>query len=177
MTRNPSRFASLAAAPPISPSPMMTTVLPAIDGVNICVQSDLLWFVMICGIRAFNISNAIVANSAVFCTWTPLLFVSATPFGSQSSGSSGSIPAPVIWIHWRFGAAEARSCNGKRGSVTTSFELTKAVAVASAEQSARSSPSVLLTLGGTLFRLRAALMSSGVMLNTLGRSYLVSKWM
>ena len=143
---------------------------------KICAQRDLLWLATICGMRAFSMSSAIAANSAVFCTWTPLLLVSATPFGSQSNGSSGSIPAPVMWISFRCGATEARSRRGKRGSVTTSLELTKAVAVASGAKLSRSIPSVLLTVRGTLFRRRAALISSRVIMNTSGRSCRVSKW-
>jgi len=49
-------------------------------------------------------SSAIAANSAVLPTCTPLLLVKVTPSGSQSSGSSGSMPAPVIWISSRCGA-------------------------------------------------------------------------
>ena len=73
-----------------------------------------------------SISSAIVAASRALSIWMPLLLVRTMPPGSQSSGSSGSIPAPMMWIQRSRGAADASSASGKRGSRIMSFEATSA---------------------------------------------------
>jgi hypothetical protein len=104
-------------------------------GVKIGAHFARCWLFTISGSRAQSASNAMVANSPVFWTCTPLLLVSVTCFGSQSSGSSGSMPAPMMWIQRSFGAAAARVFCGKTLSVMMSLPVTSPSAVASQPRS------------------------------------------
>ncbi len=175
ITVMPSDLAACANDPPMSPTPMISTVLPAVVGVKMPSQWALRWLVRIAGMRAFSIRNIIRADWRILSTWIPELLVNVNPGWIQSSGSSGSMPAPMTWIQRSLGAARLRSASGNFGSRNMSFDDTRPSAVASQSSDLRSSPSVVRTPSRPL-RASAAAIGAATMRNTSGLLGRVSKW-
>ena len=113
-------FAHFATAPPMWPTPTISSVLPPMLLLKHCRHRPLRWLVTISGTRLLSMRMAIDAYSVARRPWTPRLLVSTAPGGSQSSGMRWFTPAPCACIHFSRGARRARSWRGMSHANTTS---------------------------------------------------------
>ena len=104
----------------MAPTPTITSVLPVTVALNACSHRARRWFVTWNGMRLFSMRMAVAANSPAFGACTPLLLVSTAAGGSQVSGRTCSMPAPIRWTHRRRGARRARSSRENSHPMTTS---------------------------------------------------------
>ena len=124
VTCMPNCVACIAAAPPSEPSPTTVTRRPSSTAPHSFCQRPARWCVTISGTRLASISSDMMANSPAFAAWTPALFSSATPGGSQSNGARRSSPALVM------------NSSFSRGAGQGNFAATTPISVISASASA-----------------------------------------